>query len=492
LVASRNTRAAIAAVAGLTLLAAVLRVWASTQGFFGDELFTWNAAHRDSFGDVLDGVDETENTPPLYYLLAWAVGKVFGPPEWMRLPAILAGVALVPVCALVARRVFGLGAAVVCAALVALSPFAVYYGSEARAYAPAALCVVLSTLLLLEGLERPRRRVWVGFAMAAAAGVWFHYTAALPLVAQAGWALWAHRERTRDLLLAHGGAALLYLPWLPFAERNASNDAIGHLGGGFAVEKLWEHPARALLGYPYQEVGEVPGLPLALLALAVLAVVGAIAARERPWTLPAPASPAWLLVLTALAAPAGTLLYSAASEYIFSPRYLLVSAPATLVLVSGLVGRRPARVAVPATAILVAVLAVSSVRTAFGDLRRPAYDRAGALIDREADPADPVIEFPNLGFLLGPPLSEPIRPFLRGNHVHVPGHLDAERGWRVAAAGSGRAWLVFTRDHDAPAPTEANKGRLEPAPDPRFREVSRHSWGRRLGDLTVVEYVLEP
>ena len=486
-------RAAVLAVAALTVVGALLRVLSSTQGFFGDELFTWNAAHRESFADVLDGVDETENTPPLYYLLAWLTGKALGPPEWMRLPALLAGVATIPVAAVLARRVFGTGAAVVAAALVAASPFAVYYASEARAYAPAALCVVASTLLLLHGLERPRRAVWAAYAVVAAAGLWLHYTAALPLAAQAGWALWAHPERRRAVLAAHAGAALLYLPWLPFAERNASNEPIGVLSGGFELEKLWEHPVRVLLGFAYQDVADVPGWPLALLAVAVVVVVAVLAARAEQLRLPPLRSPVWLLAVTAAAAPAGTLLYSAAREYIFSPRYLLVSTPAALVLIAGLLGRRPARVAVPATLVLVAVMLPTTLRMAFGDLRRPAFDAAGALIDREAGPADPVIEYPNLAFLLGPPLSNPIVPFFERPHPHVAGHLEPRRGWRLAAEGSGRVWLVFTTTPPEIVKRLPPRERrsLEPAPDPRFREASRHSWPRELGDLTVVEYVRE-
>jgi hypothetical protein len=282
------------------------------------------------------------------------------------------------------------------------------------------------------------------------------------------------------LLLAHAGALLLYLPWLPFAEANAPNLVIGVLSGGFSFDQLFEYPARVLVGYAYQNVVDVPGWPLLLAASAVVAVVAGIALRDRPLELPRPNSPVWLLVATALAAPAGTLLYSALKEYIFSPRYLLVSAPAALVLLSGLIGRRSTAVAVPATAALVAILGITSVRTAFGDLRRPAYDKAGALIDREAGPRDPVIEYPNLVFLVEPPLNNPIQPFFDRPHPHVGGQVDAARGWR-AALRSGHAFVVFT--------TTAN--RLEDVGDPRFAAVERHSWPRKLGDLTVVEYALE-
>jgi len=179
---SRHFHALLAAI---VVLGGVLRVIAATHGFVGDELFTWVIASGHSLGDVMHGVRTTENTPPLYYLLAWASFKATGVPELIRLPSLVGGIATIPVAALVGRRAFGAAAGLAAAALIAASPFAIYYSSEARAYAPAAFCVLASTLLLLRALDRPRLSSWAGFALLASAAVWFHYTAIFPLAAQA-------------------------------------------------------------------------------------------------------------------------------------------------------------------------------------------------------------------------------------------------------------------------------------------------------------------
>jgi mannosyltransferase len=470
-----TNRTAFLAIAGLTVVGAVLRAFAATPGFLGDELYTYDIASRAGLGDVVDGVLDTEDTPPLYYMSAWLAGKVFGPPEWMRLPALLAGVALVPVSALVARRVFGWPAAVVCAVLVAVSPFAVYFGSEARAYAPAAFCVVLSTLLLLAALERPRRSLWVGFALSVAAGVWFHYTAALPLAAQAGWALLAHPERRRELIWAHAGALLLYLPWLPYSGERTPVEFAAAFNPRSTGDRI-DTVLRAMGGHPYKELGNVPGEVLvALVAVVVLALVAvAVAGGLRR---PRLADPRVLLAVCALAAPVWMVLYTAFDANVFSSRYLVVSTPAATVLLAGLVARRPAAIAVPATAILVAVLAATSVRTAFGDLRRPAYDRAAALLDRRAAPEDPVIELPFAP--VEGAWRRALDAFLEEPHALFGADRPAaEGGWR-AAASRGVAYVVYPDTLLLAPPRPPARSGLLP--------VEKHVW-RGTTTITVVVY----
>jgi mannosyltransferase len=471
-----TARAAALAVAGLAVMAALLRAFAATPGFLGDELYTFDIASRDDPGDVVDGVLDGEDTPPLYYLLAWGVGKVLGPPEWMRLPALLAGVALVPVCALLARRVFGLGAALVAALVVALSPFLVYFGSEARAYAPAALCVAVATLLLLAALERPRAWLWTGYAVAGAAGLWLHYTAALPLAAQAVWALWSYPERRRGLLAASVGTLLLYAPWLPYLGERTPVELAAAFNPRTTGDRI-DALLRPLIGHPYKELGHVPGVPLALLAAGAVAVAAVAALRRRPLRLPDRRRPVWALVLTALAAPAWVVAYTAFDANVFSPRYLVVSAPAALVLLAGLVGGRHAAVAVPMAGVLALVMGVTAIRTAFGDLRRPAYDDAAALIDRVAGPEDPVIELPFAPVegawrrALSAFLDEPHALF----GADRPG---AEGGW-AAARRRGVAYVLYPDTLLLAPPRPPRGSRLVP--------VERRVW-RGTTTLTLVTY----
>ena len=105
------------------------------------------------------------------------------------MPSLLAGVATVPLVYVLGRADGGRAAALAGTALFALSPFAIFYASEARAYALMTLLVVLSTLSLLRALETNDRRWWAAFTLLPAAAMYAHYTAVFVLAAQAGWAL---------------------------------------------------------------------------------------------------------------------------------------------------------------------------------------------------------------------------------------------------------------------------------------------------------------
>ncbi len=439
--ASRRFYALLVAI---VVLGAVLRVIAATHGFVGDELFTWVIVSGRSLGDVVHGVRTTENTPPLYYLLAWASFKATGVPELIRLPSLVAGIATIPVAALFGRRAFGAAAGLVGAAFIAASPFAIYYASEARAYAPAAFCVLASTLLLLTALDRPRPVVWVGFAVFASAAVWFHYTAVFPLAAQAAWAILTQPTKRRAIVLAHLGAAALYAPWLPFAGAYVPLSLISALAP-ISAELVVQYPARLLVGHPFaplhQAPGTLPTIALALIGLALLVHWGRQASARRPRL----ADPGVLLTAMALAAPAGILAYSAIKSSLFLPRNLFVSAPPAALLIGGLVGRipRPA-LTVAATVAVVALMLPAAVSTATGELSRPPYDEVARLIDARARPGDPVVEGPlfPVGRSLQNPLRRPLVTFFTRPHPVYLSDFGRTAAWR-AADRTGRAFAVY-------------------------------------------------
>ena len=80
-------------LAALTLLAAALRLSTlGEQSFWYDEAFTPVHVLHASLGATLRSVLHTENTPPLWYAIAWADSRVLGSGEVaLRLPSALAG-----------------------------------------------------------------------------------------------------------------------------------------------------------------------------------------------------------------------------------------------------------------------------------------------------------------------------------------------------------------------------------------------------------------
>ena len=364
---------------------------------FGDELFTYEIATRPGFGDMLDGVTgPLEISPPLYFVFAWAAAKIGDPQLWIRVPALLAGVATVPALYALGLRTVGRQAALAGAAFLALSPFAVFYSTEARAYTLTALLLVLSALALLSALESGGAWRWGLFALGAWAAMFSHYTAVFVLAAEIGWAAWTRRDRLRELALACAGVAVGLLPWLPsfLDDRTAGFQSaienISPLTLSFFVRSL----GIAFLGNPYVGLRELPGWPALVLCAAglLLALAGAVAVRERLGVGPRLA----LVVAMALATPIGAALYSIPFTSVYVPRTLLASLPALCLLLGYLVTRPPPRIAVPATALVVAALAVGNFE-AFGENPKPPYREAAQFIDARTRPGDPVIQ---LGLLV--------------------------------------------------------------------------------------------
>jgi hypothetical protein len=462
----------------VTLLGAVPRVAQFGHALFGDELFTWAIAAEPGFGDAMSLMRETENTPPLAYVAGWLVAQVVEPAYAVRLLPLLAGIATVPLSGLVGARAFGPRAGLVAAALVAASPFAVYYAAEARAYAPATAAVVASLLALLIALEREcrtARRWWIGVALSAALAVWAHYTAVFPLAAQFAWALHAHRDRWRPIVAAHGAAALAYAPWLPFLTTNAGRDVLASFSP-VNRETLVEVPSRWAIGTPYLELTTLPGrLSLWLLAAATAVALVALALERPPLSL---RSRGVLVAGAALATPLGALLYSLVGASIWNPRNLLVSLPATLIVTGALLARR-GWLGVALSAVVIAVFATASVRESTR-YKRPAYDALAAHVDRVAERGDPIVEHQVL-VAPGPLRHHLDLWFERPHDVHVFA-ADAQVGaaWD-AGIEAGRVFVV--------APVGGFAGaELPPDTDPRFRPAGRRVESG-LFDMQVVEYV---
>ncbi|MFI5009624.1 MAG: glycosyltransferase family 39 protein [Solirubrobacterales bacterium] len=178
-------------LAALTLLAAALRLpTLGAQSLWYDEAFTPVHVLHASLGATLHAVAHTENSPPLWYLLEWALTRVFGTGEVaLRALSALAGVATVPVAWAVGRELAGRRAAVATALLVAVNPLFVWYSQEARVYALFVLTAALALLCFLRALRDPTPGRLAAFAAAGALALATHYFAVFLLTPMCLWLL---------------------------------------------------------------------------------------------------------------------------------------------------------------------------------------------------------------------------------------------------------------------------------------------------------------
>jgi 4-amino-4-deoxy-L-arabinose transferase-like glycosyltransferase len=465
----------LVAVGVLTVIAFLLRLKGVDQTLVADENFTYSIISRNGFTGVWHDVYHTSITPPLHYYLAWLSVQFGGDSTVLvRLPSLVFGTALVPVVFLLGRRVGGVTAGLIAAAIIALGPFSIWYGDEARAYATMMFLVALSSYALLRALDGDGTRWWVLCGVCACAALWAHYTAVFVLAAQGAWALWTHRERARQLLTTYALIVVGYLPWLPgfFAQRqNKGGIKIIDESGPLSVGALYRLPLQTLVGHPAVGLGTFPGTGKGLAMLAVAAVLGAIAVvlHRSTWRPPSLRSDTGLLIILTVATVAGLLLYAAAGSSLFIPRNLSASLPAFAVLVgvafAAVVASMPRAVAAGGAAVLVALLGANAVVSAGDDYRRAPYRQAARYIDRVASAQAAVVELP-----LALALDKRLPPTTLGEYFQRPHTLyragaAARPAWDQLAAGRD-VWFV-TATTFLPAELVKNQPGLmvQPPPD---------------------------
>ena len=331
---------ALAVLGAITVLALALRVASIGEPAVFDELYLYEVVHERSLRDALDIVVDSESTPPLYFVLAWAAAKVGGDDFlWIKLPSLLAGVATIPVLYWVGIRTVGRTAALIGAAFFALAPFNIFYGTEGRGYATVALLSALSTACLLE-LVRTGRKGWaLGLAAATAGVLYTHYTGVFVVAFQFLWAALAYRDRLRVVLLAAAGAVLVLVPWIPgFLTQREDNTADRLEQFEVTLRTVAETLGRIWVGHPTASLGTVPGIGWMLITAGLL-IVAIVAVRRVAETRALSISrESALLIGVALASPLGALLYSLGPENVYGARYLSASVPAVALLMGASLG----------------------------------------------------------------------------------------------------------------------------------------------------------
>ncbi|MFN0017118.1 MAG: glycosyltransferase family 39 protein [Pirellulaceae bacterium] len=140
----------------ITALAALLRLWQINESLWVDELHTsWCV--QGSIFDVAPRAAEG-NQSPLYFWLVWGITRLFGESELtLRLPSLLAGIALPAIAWLLVRRL-ELGdktplAAILAALLVCVDHASIFYSTEARPYALVELASAAAVFLAFESVR---------------------------------------------------------------------------------------------------------------------------------------------------------------------------------------------------------------------------------------------------------------------------------------------------------------------------------------------------
>ncbi len=370
---------------GLMALAAGLRFSTlSLQSFDIDESVTVALLHQ-GLHATLTTLPTTEKSPPLYYVLAWAWSRPFGLSETgLRSLSALLGTLTVPVAYDAAHQLVSKRAGLITAALVATSPFLIWYSQEARAYALLGLLAAGSFALFVRVLKRPSGRLLAAWALTSALALATHYFTIFLIAPEAFWLL-AQARRRAHTVLAVGGLAAISAALLPLALHQAHQF---HGREGFLATPLRSRitsvPVQLLLG-PEVANGSKP-LLFAVAGVGVAVGLLLLLARADRPTLRAAGL---ALTLGGFAVLVPVVLALAGADYL-DPRNLTAAwLPLIVVPAAGFAVRRAGLIGlgVVVAVFVAAVIAVDATPS----LQRPNYREAASLIAREPGSAAIVV-----------------------------------------------------------------------------------------------------
>ena len=378
------------------------------RGIWLDEAIGVDQAQM-SLPAMIDDLRETDRHPPLHHLILWLTVRLLGSGELaVRLPSIIASVALVPALFVTGRALFDRRTGLVAAALGAFAPLVIWYGQEARMYALFMLLATLAVWAQVRVLRDGRPRNWVIYAGITIALLYTHYFAVIPIMIQqlvfgiAAWKRAQHGHPVRGLLtgcwLTWLALVLAATPLAPFAHEQlahiqvAAGTGVTSAGGaqvpqvspsvyGVITNFVW-----AVWGYHTDDAMFRIAAMWPLLMLLALAVLGKTRSAQ-------------IRVLFALAlVPVVTLFVAGfVKREVFEVRYFASVVPMLLLLLArAATGMRHRGPALALTGALLVSFGVALADQQLSPANPRQYDFRGALeeIRSEARPGDLILYAP--------------------------------------------------------------------------------------------------
>jgi len=171
------------AVIVLLTVATVLRVVSLDNDLWIDEVFTLVNFVRLPMGQIITDYS-SDNQHMLFSVLARIGIITFGESVWaIRLPSVIFGIASIWAAMRLATLVYGSRVAVYTGLLLTLSYHNIWFSQNARGYTLLLFGTVLSTCLLLRGLQSGKWRYWTAYALVIALSTWAHMTAVFVAIA---------------------------------------------------------------------------------------------------------------------------------------------------------------------------------------------------------------------------------------------------------------------------------------------------------------------
>jgi mannosyltransferase len=320
----RSTPLWWAAVTSLVVAAGAL--WlarAGSSSLFTDEAVSWLEGR--SRLQLMLALNRRDEVNPLGYPLLlheWLRLGLGSSEWWLRLPSVLAAIALMVALVWLTWLVAGRKAALLAALLGAVSPFMFSYAQMARAYMFVMLAVTIAVAGVLQA-ERSHRsaRGWLALSALAGAGAQcLHYTAWCILLPLGLYVATRSAFSRRARVAWSSAVAVAGVAWTPLLVEQMH---AGHTGFLASMGNLAPEHVGDVFGDVFSS-RVLPPTSLALLGagMVVAAALVCLLARRRQ---------AYLIAALAIAAPLALLLATLAGHPSLLIRYAGVSVPFMLV-----------------------------------------------------------------------------------------------------------------------------------------------------------------
>jgi mannosyltransferase len=415
----------------IALLATVISAaWACRPSLWFDEGATISASASRTLPELWKLLGHIDAVHGLYYLLMHGWFAIFPPTEfWSRVPSALAvGAATAGVTVFTRQFVPGRATALCAGAVFAILPRTTWAGMEARSDAFAAAAAIWLTVLLVVAARRNRPRLWLVYALGLMLSILLNlnlvllvlvYAAMLPL-------LTPRKSRKSPVIWWAASSAVAIGAMTPFIV--FAHGQVWQVNWIYPVS--WHYAFDIILRQYFDH-------SVAFAILTGVLIVAAIVARLMGARAPAGdmrgllvICATWIVLPTAL-----VVVYSAISEPIYFPRYLIFTAPAMAVIMAVCivtVARKPWPIAG-----VVLLFAVAAVPNYLFTQRWPYakegwdYSQVADLISSHAAPGDCLMVDNTVPWKPGP-----IRALLATRPAAFRSLIDIERGVYGPKVGS--------------------------------------------------------
>lgn len=210
----------------MAMAAAIVSVWLLPQSLRLDESQSiWQVTH--SFSGML-GVVAQDVHMPFYHILLHGWVLAFGTDvAVVRLPSLIFFLATIPFVYLLARTIVSRKWALFAALAFSLSPFMLWYSSEARMYTMLAFFSVINQYFFTRIVKK--QKGWIWYTLSAIMGAYTHYFFIFNLIAQGIFYLFRRSQFAKYTFWRLVGVAAIVIvaiaPWVSYfiAQGAASN-----------------------------------------------------------------------------------------------------------------------------------------------------------------------------------------------------------------------------------------------------------------------------